>query len=194
MSGEPIDLQTVLLRVFPFSLGIYLSEKNGLYAVKQYMKDKRIIKFIIYAVLIAGVIIVRQWPKTWPGYNYLPKGIRIDGILGILVIMVFDEYLADIGWLRKIFTVLGEYSFNMFLIHTLIYTIFFHDFFYVTIPHYVAFADHISLAFRPLAMILSLIVITFLTAAVLEKIKEISGYNKLYNRFSRVKFVSDVIV
>jgi fucose 4-O-acetylase-like acetyltransferase len=68
----------------------------------------------IYFVLFCIIIVQRK-------YGLLINGSRIDSVFGLLIIMIGYEYISRIHWLRNMFEMLGQHSFNIFLFHTFIF-------------------------------------------------------------------------
>ena len=120
---DRFSIQFVMEYIFPFTLGVYLSENNGLLKLRDLYKDHQATKMAIYFVLFCVIIVQRK-------YGLLINGTRIDGIFGLLIIMIGYEYFSKIHWLKNSLTILGQHLFNIFLFHTFIFYYYFPGFIY----------------------------------------------------------------
>jgi hypothetical protein len=149
------------LRYFlAYLMGMYFQKRNLLVKIKQFMVGKnKIIKGVIALLLLVLIIKCRQ--NAYIGWKYLDIW---EGVAATYVIIISYVYILNWRYVCRMFQKLGEHSMNMFLIHTFYRDVFFHRFTY---------------SFHNWALIvLVLLVISFLSSVVLEKLKDIIQYQK----------------
>lgn len=90
-----------------------------------------------------------------------------DSVIPVIFIGFFNEFVITIRGLRRVLMVLGKYSMNMFLLHTLIRVHFFSEFTY---------------SFHSAWLILLVLLLdSLLLAVIVEGLKKLTGYQKLTN-------------
>lgn len=108
--------------VFPFCLGVWLSEKDVLLKLGRMWPGRTFIKFAAYIACIVVLAVQRQ---KGVGIN----DIRLDAFFALAIVLFAWEFIAPIKLFAKPLAFIGQHSFNIFLIHTFVYGVFFHQFF-----------------------------------------------------------------
>jgi hypothetical protein len=109
--------------LLPFALGIYLSQRNGISAASNYLCTWGVSRYFLLLFMIILIAVVRAHGGSL-------KGVRIDGLLGFLIILFSFELIMSIQSVGKILRRLGDHLFNIFLFHTFIYLYLLKDFIY----------------------------------------------------------------
>lgn len=120
-----IQVNFILPWLHPFALGIYSSNTSMLCSLKEFFicpGKQKIFKDIFLILILFLLILYRQF-----GYQF--NGIKIDGLLGLAVILWAFIYIKPLSYSGKFLSLLGTHSFNIFLFHTFIYMFFFPEFF-----------------------------------------------------------------
>lgn len=152
---------TVTWLLFPFILGMFLAKTNVLYRLRELGHKKpvyRIIKILLYLFLL---VFLAYWRKK----GLILNDVRIDGFFGFIIILIVYEATYIMKFLIKPLAFLGKHSMNIFLFHTFIYGYFLKDFIY-------------SLRYPPLVF-LFLLILCLLISILIEKLKELTGIQKL---------------
>ena len=144
--------------IFPFTMGVYLSQKNGLVGLFNWLAKQGKKRFIILLVLTVFVAWYRQ-----NGYGF--DSVRADTFFGILLILWTTEWVVFSPRSQKILEFIGIHSFNIFLFHTYIY--------YYYFPHFI-YSFH-----YPLLIFTVLLGICLVISVVLEAFKKKIGLNTL---------------
>lgn len=112
------------------AVGMLAADRNLLARMKSHNPIKNFpvvgksIKFIIYMVVIIMLLYVRHICRLT---TLLPS---LEGILSLLVIGFFFEFINDIPIIKNILDILGKYSMDIFLIHSFIRAAWYYDFTY----------------------------------------------------------------
>lgn len=144
--------------IFPFAVGVWLSQNNGFVKMFAWFQTMGKARFIVLLTLTALVAWYRQ-------NGWLFDSIRADTFFGILLILLTTEWALSSPRSRKVLEFIGVHSFNIFLFHTFIYYYYFPNFIY-------AFKN-------PLLIFGVLLGICLLVSVGIEKLKEKIGFNKL---------------
>jgi hypothetical protein len=122
----PIDTLTgnvimhFLLWSIPFCFGVYISHINGFVVINSLLNRTSILRFVILILLIMGVALQRQ-------YGVFINSLKIDWLLGSLIILLTFE-LSNLSYIiRIILSFLGNQLFNIFLFHSFIFYYYWHD-------------------------------------------------------------------
>lgn len=109
--------------IFPFSVGVYLSQTNGFVKMFEWLDKQGKWRFVTLFVLTVLVACYRE-------NGYLFDSIRIDAFFGILLMLWTTELVMASSLSQKVLEFIGIHSFNIFLFHTFIYYYFFTNFIY----------------------------------------------------------------
>jgi len=145
--------------IFPFTMGVYLSQNNGFVRLLRWLDTQGKKRFITLFILTAFVAWYRQ-----NGYGF--DSVRADTFFGILLILWTTELVVYSPLSKKILDFIGIHSFNIFLFHTFIY--------YYYFPHFI-YSFH-----YPLLIFAVLLGICLVISVVLEAFKKKSGLNTLF--------------
>ena len=160
MDFKPFDAISWLL--FPFILGMYLSQKNLLFKIKELGKNNgfiKLFKLIIYLALLIGIMYQRK-------YGTYLNDVRVDGFFAFIIILIANEFIAAIPLVKKPLIFLGKHSMNIFMFHTFIY-------FY--------FIPNIIYSFKSsLLIFIVLLSICVVISVILEWLKDLLKVNQLY--------------
>lgn len=119
-----VMLSRYAIWLFPFAIGMIFAELNIFSQIKSYQtKNSKYWKMIFYTLVLVFLLVFRK-------YGFLVSDIKIDGFLGIMIIIISFEYISSTGKLGSCLIYLGKHSFNIFLFHTFIYYYYFKDFIY----------------------------------------------------------------
>ncbi|MDR2409144.1 MAG: acyltransferase, partial [Bacteroidales bacterium] len=132
--GKYNNISIIAIYLFPFSLGIFLSQINGFVLITHVTQELiknifivkmryRVIKAIIYFMILYLIAFQRQYGK-------LINNVRIDGLFGFVIILFSFQYLSKIKYINSFLEILGVHSFNIFLFHTFFYYYFSYNIFY----------------------------------------------------------------
>ncbi len=112
--------------LFSFVFGIFIAKYNLFSKLRADLNNNissKVIKFILYMLLLSGLIYQRMYGTTI-------NGMLIDGILAFVIIMIGYEFISKISFIKKVGINLGIHSFNIFLFHSFIYLRYFKKFTY----------------------------------------------------------------
>jgi len=109
--------------IFPFAVGVYLSQKDGFVKLLIWLDKQGKARFITLAILTVCVAWYRQ-------NGWLFDSVRADTFFAILLILWTTELVVFSPLAKKAFEFVGVHSFNIFLFHTFIYYYYFPDFIY----------------------------------------------------------------
>lgn len=109
--------------IFPFAVGVYLSQKDGFVKLLIWLDKQGKARFITLAILTVCVAWYRQ-------NGWLFDSVRADTFFAILLILWTTELVVFSPLAKKVFEFVGVHSFNIFLFHTFIYYYYFPDFIY----------------------------------------------------------------
>ena len=113
---------------------------------------------ILIVIMIIFVLILYFRLKTGWG------GTVLDPYLVVLLVFIYAS-LYGVNKLKSIFAFLGKHSLNIFLFHTFIFSMYFHDFVYYTE--------------NPIIQYFSLLVSSLVISIFIEKIKDIIHMNSI---------------
>lgn len=114
LKNQIISFNFIQPWIFPFSLGIYLSQNDGFTRLKKTMKNFPHFKGCLYLLLLSLTILQRH-------KGILFTGVNIDAFFGLLIIMIGYEYISNSKILNYCILLIGKHSFNIFLFHTFIF-------------------------------------------------------------------------
>lgn len=155
--------ETMRYWMFPFILGIYISQNNSFESIKKFMQDKLTLKLILYFVITFAIMAVRY-----------KKGVRVDGFFALLIILMGYEFFSTFNLINKLMVFIGKHSFNIFLFHTFIFEYYLKSFSYI-------------LKYPPL-IFLQLLLVCLVISVSLEKIKSYLGLFKFKIQDMKIKY------
>lgn len=145
-------------------LGIYFAEEDVFSKVKAWCyKNNIIMKFVLSICIMGMLMIFRQSTLGIKKFLYI-----CDGVVPAYVILFSYVYIISIPYLRNVLCFLGKHSMNMFLTHTFIRAIYLQAWSY---SFKFAFLD-----------VLILVIETVLLSMLIEKLKDLLGYNLICSR------------
>ena len=144
--------------IFPFTVGVYLSQNNGFVKMATWLDGQGKKRFIILAIATLFVAWYRQ-------NGYLFNSVRADTFFAILLILWTTEWIVVSSWAKRAFEFVGVHSFNIFLFHTFIYYYYFPEFIY-------AFKN-------PVLIFAALLGICLVISVGIEAFKNRIGFDKL---------------
>ncbi len=109
--------------IFPFALGVYLSQKNGLVGIFEWFYRQGLWRYELLFALTAFVAWYRQ-------NGYLFDSLRIDPLFSILLIIWATDLALRSSIVKKGLEFIGIHSFNILLFHTFIFYFYFKEFIY----------------------------------------------------------------
>jgi len=144
--------------IFPFAVGVYLSQKDGFVKLLIWLDKQGKGRFITLLILTACVAWYRQ-------NGWLFDSTRADTVFAILLILWTTELVVFSSFAKKALEFIGIHSFNIFLFHTFIYYYYFPDFIY---------------SFKyPVLILAVLLVICLIISVGIESFKKKIGFDKL---------------
>lgn len=164
--GLGLDITNMIRWMLALGLGIVFAEKNVFERVKGWVyKNNTILKSAALAVLLILLVMFRQ-SRMGGQFIYI-----LDGVVPAYVILLSYVYIIAIPYVRPILILLGKHSMNMFLIHNFIRVIYLYEW---TYSFRYAIIDVLVLLFE-----------TVLLSMLLEKAKEILGYNMICGKIKK---------
>lgn len=118
-------LNSLYIYSFSFVLGIYLSQNGVLSSVKAFFADKKS-RFIFFPIILILLTLVRVYVQLKFG---VLEATKLDGLYGLFIIMFGFQFFSA-GWLYAAIAFVGVHSFNIFLFHTFIFSLYFPSFIY----------------------------------------------------------------
>ncbi|PID27524.1 MAG: acyltransferase [Candidatus Cloacimonadota bacterium] len=158
------EIPLIMPWIFPFTVGIFLSQIDGFVIVSK-NRFLRGIKILIYPLLLAVLIFLRK-------YGVFVTGTDMDGILGTVIILTVSELIEMSSILSKILQFTGKHSFNIFLFHTFIYLYYFKNFIYISK--------------NPLIILITLLLICLFISIIMEFILKKIKLNDLLRSFIEI--------
>ena len=145
------------------SLGVISADKDLIYKINNYKNARPVIsgtiKFFVYLGLIVGLTILRY-------YCLHDRFVCIfEALLPFLIVLFSYKFINNIPVIKTILKSIGVYSMNIFLIHNFIRVAWYYDFTY-------SFGYFMTI-------FLVLLVISYLAAVLIEKVKLIIKYDRL---------------
>lgn len=144
--------------IFPFAVGVYLSQKDGFIKLLVWLDKQGKMRFVTLLILTVAAAWYRQ-------NGWLFDSTRADTVFGILLILWTTEWVVFSPLVKKAFEFVGIHSFNIFLFHTFIYYYYFPDFIYSF--HY------------PVLIFAALLGICLVISVGIERLKKMIGFDKL---------------
>lgn len=144
--------------IFPFAVGVYLSQKDGFIKLLVWLDKQGKMRFVTLLILTVAAAWYRQ-------NGWLFDSTRADTVFGILLILWTTEWVVFSPLAKKVFEFVGVHSFNIFLFHTFIYYYYFPDFIYSF--HY------------PVLIFAVLLGICLVISVGIERLKKMIGFDKL---------------
>lgn len=102
-----------------FALGIYLSKTDGLSKITSYFSFKKS-KWFIYPIVLGLFTLLRIFVQLKVG---VLEATKLDAVYGLAIILFSHQFFRR-GWLTEQIRLIGVHSFNIFLFHTFIYSLF----------------------------------------------------------------------
>lgn len=167
-----VGTDAVFLYAASYLLGIFCHENDILGSWDNWLSDMRggrAIKTAFSGALFLALLSLRN--------SFDHYGV-IDALLALLLCMFVMSCLRSVPVISHALSILGNHSSNMFFTHTLLYSYYFLGFYY-------------SLRF-PIAVLAALAVSTLLLSIILEKVKQVTGYNDFMTRIGE-RLLSRVI-
>jgi peptidoglycan/LPS O-acetylase OafA/YrhL len=168
--AENVSIFFAVSYIFPFVLGIYMSETQFFSKIAKFGFGKIFIRLIIYFVALIFFAYVRS----------TSLGIRADGFIGLLIILIGYEISHKNTFINKYMIFAGNHSFNIFLFHTFIVYYYFQKFIY-------------SLR-SPILMFIVLLFLSLLLSFLIEKIKVWTKFTKIYKKLIELKVKDSIII
>ncbi len=144
-------------------LGIIAAESNWFEKLRSVVKDRKICSAVLNVVTVAML-----------GFTILVRikigadSFTITYALGALIICTLSFFCINkIVIVNSILEKIGEHSMNLFLIHTFFYSYYFKEYIYMWK--------------YPVLILIVLLIVTMLASIVIEFIKKITCYNKLFD-------------
>ena len=142
-SSENLTNMTRWLLTIP--MGIIFADCDLLvkYKLGKFVKNKtadKIVKFILFTVLLISMVYLRQ--NGWVKQKFF---YYISSILPVFMVYYLYEFITDIPVLNTVLDFLGKHSSNMFFMHTFIRAVWFPKFTYSF--HYAVFTYLFMLGF-----------------------------------------------
>lgn len=144
--------------IFPFAVGIFLSQRNGFVWLFNWFQNKGLWGFF----MLLGATLFMAWYRQ---NGWLFDSVRADTFFGILLILWTTKVSLFFSWIKYALEFIGIHSFNIFLFHTFIYYYYFPDFIYGF--------------YSPLLIFLMLLGVCLLISMVIERFKLLIGFDKL---------------
>jgi len=157
--------------IFPFALGIYLSDVNGIARVSSYLSKPGWLKLMVYLLLL--VCLAKLKLDYFPN-NYRPAvAAAIDPFMALLLIQIGFEFVEKLKLAQLFFRYIGIHSLNIFLIHTFI--------FYYYTPQLIYGLK------SPIFMFIALLGSSLIFSLILEQIKKWLRIDELYRKINALK-------
>ena len=139
------NLNNMTRWLFTIPLGIMLADSNIYEKMKEFSITKnkvisKIIKFVIWTVLLLGLFWLRKQAWGWTYLYYV-----ISSVLPMVFIYWLYEFVCGIKILNSILAFIGKYSSDIFFMHTFIRAVWFPDFTYSLKYWYAVLCAGISL-------------------------------------------------
>lgn len=168
-----ISTTTALPFVFSLLLGMYCRESGLIEKIVNYKIVKnnllnKVIKCICYFILVLILYLYISHVSSTACYE-----INF-GLLPFVVLLFCVEFIFPIKFLQNILIKLGEYSYIMYLTHTIILSLI-KDFLY-SMPHFII---------TGILLILISFIISFILKKVLEKINFYNFFDKYINKLKK---------
>ena len=156
------QLNPMTVYFFPVMLGAASSECRVFERADALWREKKggqILKFILECLAFVFLL------KYKSDYNY---GGMLEGLMALDLALLVNGYFRKVPVVVQMLQYLGRHSANMFLMHNQIYSYYFLGFFY-SMKHWVIITAAVTAA-------------SFLASVVMEKLKTITGYQKITER------------
>ena len=163
--GKPIVL--VLNEwLLPFTLGIYLSQRNYISTISRWLGTFGWLRYIILLVAIGLIVAFRT-------YSPLLNGTKIDWLFGLLIILFTFEFTMTVQLSNKPLRILGGHLFNVFLFHTFIYYYFWKEFIYSF--------------YNPILIFIVLLFLCIALSEIIEYVKKFIGFYSITKKLQGLK-------
>lgn len=142
--------------------GIICADKDLIVRTAEAKKIPKVLKLVIYLLLLTGLIACRQETRTttllciW------------NGIIAYLTCVLFYEFINRCPLIREVLSLIGKYATTIFLTHNFIRVIWYYDFTY-------SFG-------RWWLILLVLLGLSLALAVVIDLLQRFSGYKKLTDK------------
>lgn len=161
----------VLVYFVPYLAGIVLSECNLF--EKMYFRDRE----KKYTVSIISILIAIITVYVRQGYFMNdPKYYKMDWLLGVIIIFLAYRFIDRNSKTANALMILGQHSYNIFLFHSFLYSLYFRDMLYS-----LKYALFIYIVFIVMCLIISILI---------EKMKETIRWNRSDSVIVKNKSVS----
>ena len=165
--GWDYDNNTYISFLTPLLFGMIFAEKNLMVRIANFKLHKneyvnKIVKFVIETIIIIGLFIL---------YSEVQDKLFWEisfGIIPVCLICYLYEFYLDLPIFKQIFSLLGKYSMDIFLIHTFLRSYYLKDFIY-------SHGNFIKIA-------LVLLLLTLAISIILELFKKLIRYDNIINR------------
>ncbi len=144
-------------------LGIIAAESNWFEKLRSIVEDRK-----IYSVVLNLVIVIMLGFTILVRIKIGADSFIITYALAALIVCILSIFcIKKIKVINNILEKIGEHSMNLFLIHTFFYSYYFKEYIYVWK--------------YPVLILFALLIVTILTSILIEFIKKITCYNKLFD-------------
>ncbi len=144
--------------IFPFTVGVYLSQKNGFIEMIKWLDKQGAWRFVTLGVATVAIAYCRE-------NGWIFDSIRADSFFAIVLILWTTELAVASNYAKKALEFVGVHSFNIFLFHTFIYYYYAKDFIY-------SFSN-------PVVMFVVLLGICLVISVAIEWFKKVINFDKL---------------
>ena len=156
------QLNPLTVYFFPVMLGAACRECDVFERVNALWKEKRggfALKILLECIVFVLLL------KYKSDYNY---GGMLEGLLALDIALLVNGCLIKLPVISDVMEYLGKHSANMFLVHNQIYSYYFLGFFY-SMKHWIIITVAVTAA-------------SFAASVLMEKLKKITGYQKITER------------
>lgn len=153
------DYKDLILYLFPFVLGMYISKYDLFYRLST--KLNTVIKALGFCAI--SILFFAYFRQMYFG--------KVDAFFGFCLIILSYLIISKIPVLNKVFEQLGKYSSMIFMFHTFIFSYYFKDLIYGMKYSFIIYP--------------AFVVICYLIAFVLSWLKKIIGYDKLVAKITK---------
>jgi len=144
--------------LFPFALGIYLSQRSYISAISAYLNTLGWPRYILLLGVISLMAVLRIY---FPSLHTT----KFNWLFGLAIILFIFELSKTLHMIGSLLSMLGKHLFNVFLFHSFIYSYFWKDFIY---------------SFKqPIIIFMVLLLLCVTVSIVLEYVKKLIGFYSL---------------
>jgi hypothetical protein len=162
--GKPI-IPVLNEWLFPFALGIYVSQRNCISAISAYLNALGWTRYFLLSGVIIFIAVLRIY---FPSLHIT----KINWLFGLAIILLIFELSMTFQIIGPALSFLGKHLFNVFLFHSFIYCYYWKDFIY---------------SFKqPVLIFLVLLFLCVGVSIVLEYVKKVIGFHSLIQKIRRL--------